>query len=914
MSFKRILVLVMALVMVVSACAPAAFAVTEATHEHGDDHGAFDHLDTLANMDLVEKYDEIKAMVEYVVGDIEENHEEYYAAGYAYALENGKIDAAIDAIDAAIDVIPEIDLDGIELTDELQAALQAELDAIVPTLEKVLVALENGDLDDFGGFASTLVDLKGEIYSHINGAYAILKQGKYDLDDDKLPGEFWSAISYVEDEVLPVVGDTAATFVEGVVAYVAENHEDYYAIGTELGCIALDVYKPFVEIVVMLDAYTVGGFTESMEGLPDVVLMMLLNNVESVDEAVAVITGIYNVALEKVLELNEIIEGALEYTDDVILIATTAYTYAIDALVQTFGSLENANAAVEMVFNYVMYLLEEYGILQTAIDNVDAFTEMVTNDVLEIVESCGGQKDSLVVVTEELVTYFVDLVVDFADYVENKLNGAVNGNYELKDDSLYVALGTSLYGEELAAMLNLSKKYFQFDLKDGEYLDKVAEADLITIKLDDGELYDFASAQVAGTIAELVRNNDRITVLREHELIGEYVNEIIADLGIDIEAQAEELDWSKYTDDEATLEMLDETLEAIKAGLINHGIPEYYYIDLSPLVEEAMADNGLAELPGITVTIDPIEVPVADLVAYAVENVIYAYAKFTNNLTGLLNNLEALAPDATIAIVGIDNPLEGMDVDFSEYGVDFVTFDDCVIATEALIEVLNAQLYVRGLIDNEVLFVHKNDAQAIYDALNVYCDHVYDDCEDEECNRCLAKRIAPGHTPGKFTSNNDATCTENGTESSICMVCGSEVIRTDYDSALGHKLADATCTEPATCTRKGCEYTEGNPLGHDYAKATCTAPRTCKRCGGTEGKANGHKWGDWETLKKASVFGDGLRQHTCKVCGHVEEEVVPFVPKYSPATIILVILSAIAFSVIISAVFVRKYRGKYDKR
>ena len=813
MNFKRILVLVMALVMVVSAIAPSVLAATEATHEHHD------HLETLKDLELVEKYNEIKAIVEYVANDIEENREEYYAAGYAYALENGKIGEAIEAIEVALETIPTIDLDGFELTAELQEALESELEALVPTLEKILVVLEGGERADLNGFAGTVLTLSGDAYAHLDGAYAILKQGKYDLDDEKLPHEFWVAISYVENEVLPVVAEAAADYVEGTVAYVAENHEGYYAIGAELGCIASDVYAPFVEIIVMLDAYTVGGFTESLVGIPDALLMILLDNVDSIDQVVKTVTTIYSLALENVLAVNATVEGALEYTDDVILVATTAYVYAVDSFGVVFGDEQNAQLAAERLLDYAMYLLVEYGILEAGVENVSEFTEMVENDVIEIVESCGGRKDSIQLLVKTLATYFVDLVVDFADYVEAKLNGATNGNYELKDDSLYVALGNSSYGEELAAMLNLSDKYFQFDIQ-GEYLDKLYEADLITIKLDDGEFYSFAEKQVKGTVAELVRNNDRVTALREHALLGGYVNDIIADLGIDLEAQAVELDWTKYISDEATLKMLDDALAAVKARLVANGIPEYYYIDLKPLVEEAMAENGLAGLPGITVHVDPIEVPVADLAVYAIENVLYTYAKFTNNLTTLLGTIESVAPEATVAIVGIDNPLDGMYVDFSEYGIDFVTFEQCVVATEALVEAFNAQLFVRGLIDNEVLFVHENSANAIYNALNVYCDHVYDDCLDVDCNRCLAVRVAPGHTVVKYTSDKNATCTEDGTKTGKCANCGKDVTVVEEGSALGHDLADATCTNPKTCTRKGCNYTEGKAKGHDYAKAT----------------------------------------------------------------------------------------------
>lgn len=65
----------------------------------------------------------------------------------------------------------------------------------------------------------------------------------------------------------------------------------------------------------------------------------------------------------------------------------------------------------------------------------------------------------------------------------------------------------------------------------------------------------------------------------------------------------------------------------------------------------------------------------------------------------------------------------------------------------------------------------------------------------------------------------------------------------------GHKMLDATCTEPKTCS--ACGYTEGTALGHSYGSATynwstdtgdnktCTATRTCSKCNNTQ-TANGH--------------------------------------------------------------------------
>ena len=95
----------------------------------------------------------------------------------------------------------------------------------------------------------------------------------------------------------------------------------------------------------------------------------------------------------------------------------------------------------------------------------------------------------------------------------------------------------------------------------------------------------------------------------------------------------------------------------------------------------------------------------------------------------------------------------------------------------------------------------------------------------------------------------DATCTEPMT----CSVCGA----TEGDPA-GHDWADATCTEPKTCTV--CGETDGKALGHDWMPADCTNPKTCSRCKDTEGQALGHKW-------EAATC---IEPKTCSVCGETE--------------------------------------------
>lgn len=75
-----------------------------------------------------------------------------------------------------------------------------------------------------------------------------------------------------------------------------------------------------------------------------------------------------------------------------------------------------------------------------------------------------------------------------------------------------------------------------------------------------------------------------------------------------------------------------------------------------------------------------------------------------------------------------------------------------------------------------------------------------------------------------------------------------------------HTWADATCTEPKTCSE--CGETEGEPLGHTWVEATCAEPKRCSVCGETEGEALEH------TLTEANY----QQAATCEVCGQTVGE------------------------------------------
>ena len=125
-----------------------------------------------------------------------------------------------------------------------------------------------------------------------------------------------------------------------------------------------------------------------------------------------------------------------------------------------------------------------------------------------------------------------------------------------------------------------------------------------------------------------------------------------------------------------------------------------------------------------------------------------------------------------------------------------------------------------------------------------------------------------------YISDNNTTCTEDGTETAKCDYCDETHTRTVAGSATGHDynavVTLPTCLEWGYTTHTcGCgdSYVDGyvNPQGHSYTNtcdttcnrtdcgairpithsytaATCTKAKTCKVCGAVSGKALGHSY------------------------------------------------------------------------
>ena len=153
------------------------------------------------------------------------------------------------------------------------------------------------------------------------------------------------------------------------------------------------------------------------------------------------------------------------------------------------------------------------------------------------------------------------------------------------------------------------------------------------------------------------------------------------------------------------------------------------------------------------------------------------------------------------------------------------------------------------------------------------------------------------HDVRAYISNDNATCTVNGTKRGACYYCGSEVIVDDENNpALGHDIVVDNAVTP-TCTGTG--LTEGShcsrcddatteqevvpALGHSYnpvvTSPTCTeggyTTYSCA-CGDTyvsdETSATGHDYEE-EITKPATHTENGVMTYTCH-CGDTYTETI----------------------------------------
>ena len=799
MNFKRILVLVMALVMTVSAFAPSI--------------QAFNKDDAKAELDRV--IGDVESAIYQIVDYVSENYEDAYADGYAYALENGYINDLLWAIDEAVAAIEVLDVSSLGVEADLAAALETELDATVDTLCELEEVLAQGTAVDFAGLVVALVGFEDDLYTHLENLEAVCAEVEVDL------AKVENALSSLELSIDNII--------EAAKDYLAEALAPYYDVVCDAFDFGVEVYNIVVETVVAIHATVLRVHAE-------------------------------------LLRVNETILDAMELVENTIKKAVDTYVRVASALVNVYDTVEVAVKVAKELCENVVVFVDEY---KDEADSVILQAKKLYNGFVEILVKAQAEHKKAQVVACEIYAYVVELIGKINAELGATLDAAFNANYVLNENSYYVALGNSKYASELANMLNLSNKYKVLGLNGS-----VAGADLVTVDMTDDELYDFTYSQVLGKVASIVRENDILMRwYNDGGIVGSAIRGALEDLGIDVNANAKELDWSKYLDEEGVA-MLDSLLENLQLEIVEAGVPEVYVLPLGELALEVLKQNGYY-FPGVSINIF-LDIPVAELISFAFENMLYKYAEFASNVAMVLDEVHTSAPNATVVLTGVAGTFEVFESEFAELGLELDFLDD---AFEAAAGTLNVGLFALALARENTIFVEEANAEAIFEALNYSCAHVYDDyCLDTTCNLCGEVREAPGHTFENYVSNGDATCNKNGTETAKCEYC------------------DVTDTKEEADSK----------IAHDYSEATCETPKTCKNCGHKiEGYAD-HVYGEWKTTISATNESTGIQEKVCTVCGHKVEEVIPMIPDNTPG-----IMKTIGIVILVAAVVSGAVVGAY---
>lgn len=159
-----------------------------------------------------------------------------------------------------------------------------------------------------------------------------------------------------------------------------------------------------------------------------------------------------------------------------------------------------------------------------------------------------------------------------------------------------------------------------------------------------------------------------------------------------------------------------------------------------------------------------------------------------------------------------------------------------------------------GHLDNEII-PKKAHIVSVDNAVEPTCTEK-GKTEGEHCSVCgaIIKRQedidAIGHDY-KIITNVEATCTEDGFKTQQCVICN--YIETVVVPAKGHLIVIDNAVEP-TCTEEG--KTEGE---HCFVCGTVIKKQETIN-------ANGHSFGEWETVVSENCNNPGVKKRVCNSC------------------------------------------------
>ena len=356
-----------------------------------------------------------------------------------------------------------------------------------------------------------------------------------------------------------------------------------------------------------------------------------------------------------------------------------------------------------LILAYFELLKAELGITAEDEAKVAEFAEIAV-DIIDIVKNTS-KEDVKAAVDEYLEGLKAEFTLEFAKLGHKHYEGnnyvAIGGDTLFgtgitRQDKLYSELVSEALGIENGAVV-AQEKLLAAEVADlvMSNAQNIAAADLITYQLD-------ASSFVNGIFSD------------EDVDWSKYIDAEVSELFNAVIEEATEIltaDWAAYANaelDEVLAEVLPEVQAAVAEyvaldideekidAIISLGISSVKNaIDLINAEKDEAYANVVAEINGID-----------DMVIDFAEKIAYTVVSFTVESVKAVETIQTINPEATLLVVGMYNPLSGLEV-----VVEGETYNVGEMA-EYVIDVTNAFYYAYAAINKDFAFVDVSDAEA----------------------------------------------------------------------------------------------------------------------------------------------------------------------------------------------------------
>ena len=366
----------------------------------------------------------------------------------------------------------------------------------------------------------------------------------------------------------------------------------------------------------------------------------------------------------KVMEVVEIIEKLIKIgvaaKEEILKAIDLLYTYAEIFADKVATTKAEIIKLVDALYEYLNLFVDD--VIKTKNEFIKVLEDLMKDGKLTVDEFMQAMKDLVAGAAEatknELLKAVEGILEDgkvtmdeIIEAMETLIYNATHADYEINEDSYYVAFGDSTA---------VSESYVDLLAKElGIKYNNLAQTGL---KVED--MFDIIGVNVAE-----IEKADLITIgFGNNTFITEAINN-----ALNYES-APEYDWVKYVGEDGA-EYVAQALAELKATL---------------------DEEGLGELAGISVS---------DLAVTAVESYAYSCVAYAVNLPMIADMISQINPEALVILVGTYNPLDGVVIDLGETKLDISEYLD-YLAQAAGLESL-----IYSIVTDNAIYVDAPDVE-----------------------------------------------------------------------------------------------------------------------------------------------------------------------------------------------------------